>query len=675
MYVKKSFQINIILVLFVVVFQPNIFSQNKVDSLLNILLQAENKSEIYNLLSEATLEDSLELSFEYAQKALNYSIRENSLQQKGMAYSNMAEVFACQYQLDSAKHYYTAALGILKKTGDNYNTSFTLNNLGWLFSTYGQFQDAIGYYVESLEYLNKEVYADELSHVYVNIGNLYHQTGKYHTAIGYFNMAIDIGKSINYEHVMSYAYNGKGLAYKYLANYDSAMVYYKLMLEFDRKAGDENKLAIDYSNIGGLYFQWKQYRQALDFYNDALEIHKKHGSKNQISGVLSNIGVVYKEQGNYEKALDYFNQALSIDAVTGIELDKTVRYNNIGDVYFKQGNYQKALDYFQKSLSLNQKIGQKHYITINLHNIGKLYLKTGNYSKAQKYFKQGLQLADSLEATATVIEYLASLTELSKLSGDYKLSLAYHTRYSKLKDSIFKEKNQMALADMKTKYDVDKKEQEIVLLNNENKFQKLKVDAYKTKLTYLIAGLIIFGILSFFLILQYLYKNRAYNKLVERSKEYLDYEDQFKKLVLMPKINKTIKQEKDQKKNAVELKHIELIQNLLIYFEEGKPYLNQDITQKDIAGHLNTNPKYISHAINAAFNKNFNTFVNEYRIKLAMKYLANGVKKQYSIEGISEKVGFNSKSAFNIAFKKITGVTPSFYIKSLKKENLSVLSD
>ena len=83
---------------------------------------------------------------------------------------------------------------------------------------------------------------------------------------------------------------------------------------------------------------------------------------------------------------------------------------------------------------------------------------------------------------------------------------------------------------------------------------------------------------------------------------------------------------------------------------------------------MNSNPKYISQAINAAFNKNFNTFVNEYRIKLAMKYLANGVKKQYSIEGISEKVGFKSKSAFNIVFKKMAGITPSFYIKFLKKE-------
>ena len=616
------------------------------------------------------MEDSLELSFAYARKAFDYSIQENNLQQKGVAYFNMAEVFSYQYQLDSAKYYYAPALEIFKQTNDNYNASYTLNNLGWLANSYGQFQDAVDSYTESLDYLDKEKYADDLSHIYVNIGNAYYQLGKYETAIKYYRMAIATGKSINYEAVMTYAYNGIGLSYKYLSNYDSAIVYYKAMLEIDKKTDDYNKLAIDYVNIGSLYFKWQQYGQAFDYYNTALEIYKKHGSKNDLSVILNNIGNVYREQGKYELALDCFNQSLSIDSTTGIELNISARYNNVGEVYAEQGNYQQALDYYNKSLELNQKMGHSHNIAINLHNIGSLYVKTGNYKKAQNYFERGLQLADSINTTATKIEYLASLMELNKLSGNYKQSLIYHIRYSGLKDSIFKEKNQMALADMKTKYDVDKKEQEIVLLNNENKFHKLKAGTYKTRVTFLIAGLIIFTILSFFLIVQYLFKNKAYKKLVERSKEFLAHEKQLKTLLSQSGFDKSQKQE--QNSRLAESKHHELMQNLLIYFEKEKPYLTQDITQKDIADRLNTNPKYISQAINANFNKNFNTFVNEHRIKLAMKYLATGVEKQYSIKGISEEVGFNSKSAFNVAFKKMTGVTPSFYIKSLKKEKVEL---
>lgn len=207
---KNFYRIRLVFISIIFCFQPNIFSQNKVDSLLDILSGTENKSEIYNLLSEATLEDSLELSFEYARKAFDYSISENNLQQEGVAYFNIAEVFSYQYQLDSAKKYYAPALEIFKKTNDNYNVSYTLNNLGWLANMYGQFQDAVDSYTESLHYLDKEKYADDLSHIYVNIGNSYHQLGKYETAIRYFKKSITISKSIDYEPVIPYAYNGIG---------------------------------------------------------------------------------------------------------------------------------------------------------------------------------------------------------------------------------------------------------------------------------------------------------------------------------------------------------------------------------------------------------------------------------------------------------------------------------
>ncbi|RLD58491.1 MAG: hypothetical protein DRJ05_07940, partial [Bacteroidetes bacterium] len=76
---KTINQIRIVLILVLSVAQLNLYSQNKVDSLLNLLPKVDNKSEIYNLLSEATLDDSLELSLVYARKAFDLSIKENNL--------------------------------------------------------------------------------------------------------------------------------------------------------------------------------------------------------------------------------------------------------------------------------------------------------------------------------------------------------------------------------------------------------------------------------------------------------------------------------------------------------------------------------------------------------------------------------------------------------------------
>jgi AraC-like DNA-binding protein len=63
---------------------------------------------------------------------------------------------------------------------------------------------------------------------------------------------------------------------------------------------------------------------------------------------------------------------------------------------------------------------------------------------------------------------------------------------------------------------------------------------------------------------------------------------------------------------------------------------------------------------------NFVTFINSYRIEEAKIILLSNKHSNYTIEAISEIVGFNSKSAFNNAFKNRVGVTPSDYIKQNK---------
>lgn len=106
-----------------------------------------------------------------------------------------------------------------------------------------------------------------------------------------------------------------------------------------------------------------------------------------------------------------------------------------------------------------------------------------------------------------------------------------------------------------------------------------------------------------------------------------------------------------------------LKKKLIDYVEIEKPYLKKDLTIHDVAKGINTNSNYISYILNNSLNCNFVTFVNSYRIEEAKKILVSKKYSNFTIEAIGEIVGFNSKSAFNTSFKKITGLTPSNYIK------------
>ena len=114
-----------------------------------------------------------------------------------------------------------------------------------------------------------------------------------------------------------------------------------------------------------------------------------------------------------------------------------------------------------------------------------------------------------------------------------------------------------------------------------------------------------------------------------------------------------------------EEKVIEIKTKVMKMIEVDKVYLNQNLSIIYFAKRLNTNYKYISQVINKEFDKNFFTLINEYRINYAKNLLSNSDNDILTIEALAEKAGFNSKSAFNNAFKKYTGVTP----KEFKKES------
>ncbi len=102
----------------------------------------------------------------------------------------------------------------------------------------------------------------------------------------------------------------------------------------------------------------------------------------------------------------------------------------------------------------------------------------------------------------------------------------------------------------------------------------------------------------------------------------------------------------------------------LMEYMKQKPYHKLNFNIEDIADALKTNTRYISQVINETFELNFFNFVNNYRIEEAKEILKSKDSEKYTIEGVAKMVGFNSKSSFNNAFKRSTGLTPSEFKKN-----------
>ncbi|WP_155839595.1 helix-turn-helix domain-containing protein [Aquimarina latercula] len=103
------------------------------------------------------------------------------------------------------------------------------------------------------------------------------------------------------------------------------------------------------------------------------------------------------------------------------------------------------------------------------------------------------------------------------------------------------------------------------------------------------------------------------------------------------------------------------------FMAEEKPFLNPDLNLTQLSQMLKIPASVISETINSGFDKNFNDFVNSYRVKEVQKMLKEGKQQQLSLLGIAYECGFNSKATFNRVFKKLTNTSPSQYSASQNK--------
>lgn len=102
------------------------------------------------------------------------------------------------------------------------------------------------------------------------------------------------------------------------------------------------------------------------------------------------------------------------------------------------------------------------------------------------------------------------------------------------------------------------------------------------------------------------------------------------------------------------------------FMEKEKPFLNPDLSLKELASQLKLGSVQLSEIINAGFEVNFNDFVNQYRVEEVKKALQEGRQEQLSLVGIAYDCGFNSKATFNRVFKKLTSESPTEFIRKIK---------
>lgn len=277
-----------------------------------------------------------------------------------------------------------------------------------------------------------------------------------------------------------------GVVYYYQGSYDKSLDSYLKGLQIleilYEKTTDTTKKEIRQTigdhlhDIGKVYYRQHLYENALKSYNQALSIYKELKYKKGVAGCYNNMAGVYDAQGDFDKTLYYLQQFLKMAEEMGHKPRIATGINNIGLTYKIKGDYKTALEYLLKALKIREELNDTKGLAYSHIDIGNLYLEQKNIEKALSYLHKALEYSIKANAKERIKESYESLANAYAQSKNFNRAYEYRVLLSNLKDTLFNEESVKQMAEMSAKYETDKKQHQIELLEKDKELQLSNID-------------------------------------------------------------------------------------------------------------------------------------------------------------------------------------------------------
>ncbi len=429
------------------------------------------------------------------------------------------------------------------------------------------------------------------------------------------------------------------------------------------KTPDSVRLADAYYYVGGIYTVYQDFAHALEVYKKGYALSRGFGDGERQFKFLNNMigaSCEIKKDGHAER----LNR--EIMRLKGVDRGRATYYYffNKGFIAGSRGDNRAKARWMQKAVETVDRYRLDGTMKVYAWSeIYKCYEDEGRLDKALEVLLKYDTLAHEMNQAYLYVDCYKGLMRIYTKLGDKDKALFYYGEYFKYADSLL---NVNDFSQIKTEYQAGEKRRTDTTINNLEKANS------QQKLILVLLAVIV-AVTTSAVAVFYRQRQRLHGANVElykRNSELLEIESRYGKLMEeRSKAEETLRHEETDGRGQAAANHDRLIKSILKVMENEDTFCNPDFSQAMLARLTESNTNYVSQAINTTFNKNFRSFVNEYRIKVAMKRMADTARwGNYSILGIAESVGFKSASNFIEAFKKITGMTPSLY-RRMSDEN------
>jgi tetratricopeptide (TPR) repeat protein len=255
----------------------------------------------------------------------------------------------------------------------------------------------------------------------------------------------------------------------YLGSYVKALDFHLQADKIFREESKTERIAANLNNMGILYYYNKQLPLARKQYDEALTIYQRAVNDEGQAETYGQIGHLYEKQQRYDSA--FYFQRLALTRYNRISKKQGVAkiYENIGSIYEDLEKYDSAYYYFTNALLVYQQTDEEVACIEVLNNLGDIYRKTNRYQDALTATSKALDMA---KRTNDLYQEGAAYRDLGKT---WELLHQYDSAYHYLELSrratidIYSQENNRQTAFLSVLFDIDKKNAEIVKLENGRK--------------------------------------------------------------------------------------------------------------------------------------------------------------------------------------------------------------
>lgn len=274
-----------------------------------------------------------------------------------------------------------------------------------------------------------------------------------------------------------------------------------------------------YQILGQSFYFQDNFKKALEYFSKFMDNQLKLNNDKGLARAYNNLGIVYRSLENYGKAIEYYEKSLELNLKLNDKPGLSSSYNNLGVLHEYLNLFSQANNYYKKSLELELELNDLDGISTSYLNLGGISLKLQKYDQAIDYCEKCIKIAEANGFNITLELTYEVLYEIYKKTGNIENSLSYFEKFYELKNKRTNEEISTQIAELELKYNSDKHQQVIVLLNKQKR-QRLII-------IYIFIGAIFIFILESLFLIKENRRRRKNNQLLQlQNQEILQHKEE-----------------------------------------------------------------------------------------------------------------------------------------------------